>query len=226
MQAKVTPIGAQPQLQRLRVTEIFASIQGESRTVGVPTIFIRLTGCPLRCQYCDTAYAFTGGNWMNLEGLEAKVASFNLKYVTVTGGEPLAQKTCLSLLSNLCGQNYCVSLETSGALDVSQVDPRVIKVMDIKTPASNETEKNLWENVNYLREQDQVKFVICNQADYIWSKNIIEEYQLTHRCEVLLSPSYEQLEPRQLAEWILKDQLNVRFQLQLHKILWGDEPGH
>lgn len=226
MQAKVTPIGAQPQLQRLRVTEIFASIQGESRTVGVPTIFIRLTGCPLRCQYCDTAYAFTGGNWMNLEGLEAKVASFNLKYVTVTGGEPLAQKTCLSLLSNLCDQNYCVSLETSGALDVSQVDPRVIKVMDIKTPASNETEKNLWENVNYLREQDQVKFVICNQADYIWSKNIIEEYQLTHRCEVLLSPSYEQLEPRQLAEWILKDQLNVRFQLQLHKILWGDEPGH
>jgi 7-carboxy-7-deazaguanine synthase len=226
MQAKVTPIGAQPQLQRLRVTEIFASIQGESRTVGVPTIFIRLTGCPLRCQYCDTAYAFTGGNWMNLEGLEAKVASFNLKHVTVTGGEPLAQKTCLSLLSNLCDQNYCVSLETSGALDVSQVDPRVIKVMDIKTPASNEAEKNLWENVNYLREQDQVKFVICNQADYIWSKNIIEEYQLTHRCEVLLSPSYEQLEPRQLAEWILKDQLNVRFQLQLHKILWGDEPGH
>lgn len=226
MQAKVTPIGAQPQLQRLRVTEIFASIQGESRTVGVPTIFIRLTGCPLRCQYCDTAYAFTGGNWMNLEGLEAKVASFNLKYVTVTGGEPLAQKTCLSLLSNLCDQNYCVSLETSGALDVSQADPRVIKVMDIKTPASNEAEKNLWENVNYLREQDQVKFVICNQADYIWSKNIIEEYQLTHRCEVLLSPSYEQLEPRQLAEWILKDQLNVRFQLQLHKILWGDEPGH
>ncbi|MCZ6564910.1 MAG: 7-carboxy-7-deazaguanine synthase QueE [Gammaproteobacteria bacterium] len=226
MQAKVTPIGAQPQLQRLRVTEIFASIQGESRTVGVPTIFIRLTGCPLRCQYCDTAYAFTGGNWMNLEGLEAKVASFNLKHVTVTGGEPLAQKTCLSLLSNLCDQNYCVSLETSGALDVSQVDPRVIKVMDIKTPASNEAEKNLWENVNYLREQDQVKFVICNQADYIWSKNIIEEYQLTHRCEVLLSPSYEQLEPRQLAEWILKDQLNVRFQLQLHKILWGDKPGH
>ena len=226
MQAKVTPIGAQPQLQRLRVTEIFASIQGESRTVGVPTIFIRLTGCPLRCQYCDTAYAFTGGNWMNLEGLEAKVASFNLKHVTVTGGEPLAQKTCLSLLSNLCDQNYCVSLETSGALDVSQVDPRVIKVMDIKTPASNEAEKNLWENVNYLREKDQVKFVICNQADYIWSKNIIEEYQLTHRCEVLLSPSYEQLEPRQLAEWILKDQLNVRFQLQLHKILWGDEPGH
>jgi 7-carboxy-7-deazaguanine synthase len=226
MQAKVTPIGAQPQLQRLRVTEIFTSIQGESRTVGVPTIFIRLTGCPLRCQYCDTAYAFTGGNWMNLEGLEAKVASFNLKHVTVTGGEPLAQKTCLSLLSNLCDQNYCVSLETSGALDVSQVDPRVIKVMDIKTPASNEAEKNLWENVNYLREQDQVKFVICNQADYIWSKNIIEEYQLTHRCEVLLSPSYEQLEPRQLAEWILKDQLNVRFQLQLHKILWGDEPGH
>jgi len=226
MQAKVTPIGAQPQLQRLRVTEIFASIQGESRTVGVPTIFIRLTGCPLRCQYCDTAYAFTGGNWMNLEGLEAKVASFNLKHVTVTGGEPLAQKTCLSLLSNLCDQNYCVSLETSGALDVSQVDPRVIKVMDIKTPASNEAEKNLWENVNYLREQDQVKFVICNQADYIWSKNIIAEYQLTHRCEVLLSPSYEQLEPRQLAEWILKDQLNVRFQLQLHKILWGEEPGH
>lgn len=226
MQAKVIQIGAQSQLQRLRVTEIFASIQGESRTVGIPTIFIRLTGCPLRCRYCDTAYAFTGGSWMDLEGLETKVASFNLKYVTVTGGEPLAQKTCLSLLSNLCDQNYCVSLETSGALDVSQVDPRVIKVMDIKTPASSEADKNRWENVSYLHEQDQVKFVICSHADYIWSKNLIEEYQLTHRCEVLLSPSYEQLEPKQLAEWILKDQLNVRFQLQLHKILWGDEPGH
>lgn len=225
MTATITPLSIEPQLQRLRITEIFSSIQGESTTVGIPTVFIRLTGCPLRCQYCDTAYAFTGGKWMALAGIEAKVADFNLKHVTVTGGEPLAQKTCLSLLSNLCDQNYAVSLETSGALDVSQVDPRVIKVMDIKTPSSGEAKKNKWENVNYLREQDQVKFVICNQLDYVWAKNIIQEYRLTHRCEVLFSPSYDELEPKQLAEWILNDRLNVRFQLQLHKVLWGNEPG-
>lgn len=225
MTATITPLSIEPQLQRLRITEIFSSIQGESTTVGIPTVFIRLTGCPLRCQYCDTAYAFTGGKWMVLADIEAKVAAFNLKHVTVTGGEPLAQKTCLSLLSNLCDQNYAVSLETSGAFDVSQIDPRVIKVMDIKTPASGEAKKNKWENVNYLREQDQVKFVICNQSDYVWAKNIIEEYQLTHRCEVLFSPSYDELEPKQLAEWIVEDHLNVRFQLQLHKVLWGNEPG-
>jgi len=224
MTATITPLSIEPQLQRLRITEIFTSIQGESTTVGIPTVFIRLTGCPLRCQYCDTTYAFTGGNWMDLTDIESKVASFNLKHVTVTGGEPLAQKTCLSLLSNLCDQNYSVSLETSGALDVSQVDPRVVKVMDIKTPASGEVKKNRWENVNYLREQDQVKLVICNQSDYIWAKDILHEYQLTNRCEVLFSPSFDELEAKQLAEWILKDQLDVRFQLQLHKVLWGNEP--
>ena len=225
MTATIIPLGVEPQLQRLRVTEIFASIQGESTTVGIPTVFIRLTGCPLRCQYCDTAYAFSGGDWMDLIDIESKVTSFNLKHVTITGGEPLTQKTCLNLLSNLCDQNYTVSLETSGALDVSQVDPRVIKVMDIKTPASDEVEKNRWENVRYLREQDQVKFVICNQLDYIWAKSVLNEYQLTNRCEVLFSPSFEELEAKQLAEWVLQDQINVRFQLQLHKILWGDEPG-
>ena len=225
MTATITPLSIEPQLQRLRITEIFSSIQGESTTVGIPTVFIRLTGCPLRCQYCDTAYAFIGGKWMVLADIEAKVADFNLKHVTITGGEPLAQKTCLSLLSNLCDQNYAVSLETSGALDVSQVDPRVVKVMDLKTPASGETKKNKWENVNYLREQDQVKIVICNQSDYLWAKNIIEEYRLTDRCEVLFSPSYDELEPKLLAEWIVEDRLNVRFQLQLHKILWGNEPG-
>lgn len=226
MTATITPLDIEPQLQRLRITEIFTSIQGESTTVGIPTVFIRLTGCPLRCQYCDTTYAFSGGKWMVLADIESKVADFDLKHVTVTGGEPLAQKTCLSLLSNLCDQNYAVSLETSGALDVSQVDPRVVKVMDIKTPSSGEAKKNKWKNVNYLREQDQVKFVICNQSDYVWAKNIIAEYRLIHRCEVLFSPSYDELEPKQLAEWILKDRLKVRFQLQLHKLLWGNEPGH
>ncbi len=225
MRATVTPIGTRPDQQRLRITEIFSSIQGESNTVGIPTVFIRLTGCPLRCQYCDTTYAFTGGNWVGLDDIQAKVSRFNLKHVTVTGGEPLAQKTCLNLLTNLCDQNYIVSLETSGALDISLVDPRVIKVMDFKTPASGEITKNKWENIKFLREKDQVKFVICNPSDYVWSKNIVEEHQLTDRCEVLFSPSHDQLEPKQLAEWILQDQLEVRFQLQLHKVIWGNEPG-
>lgn len=225
MRATVTPIGTEPKQQRLRITEIFSSIQGESKTVGIPTVFIRLTGCPLRCQYCDTTYAFTGGNWASLDDIQAKVSRFNIKHVTVTGGEPLAQKTCLNLLTNLCDQNYVVSLETSGALDISLVDPRVIKVMDIKAPASGEVTKNKWENIKFLREKDQVKFVICNQSDYVWSKNIVEEHQLTDRCEVLFSSSHDQLEPKQLAEWILQDQLEVRFQLQLHKVIWGDEPG-
>ena len=225
MTATITPIGIKPDAERLRVTEIFTSIQGESNTVGIPTIFIRLTGCPLRCQYCDTAYAFTGGQWMSLIDIQNSIAKYHLKHVTVTGGEPLAQKTCLSLLSNLCDAEYIVSLETSGALDVSKVDPRVVKIMDIKTPASNEVEKNNFENVKYLREQDQVKFVICNRADYVWAKNIVKEYQLSHRCEVLFSPSFEEIESKLLAEWILEDKLDIRFQLQLHKILWGDEPG-
>jgi 7-carboxy-7-deazaguanine synthase len=230
MTATVTPLGTQPQAEKLRITEIFASIQGESTSAGMPTVFVRLTGCPLRCQYCDTAYAFKGGDWMLLDEIASKVSGFNLKYVTVTGGEPLAQKSCLELLSKLCDQDYKVSLETSGALDVSEVDPRVVKVMDIKTPSSEEVQKNHWNNIKYLREQDQVKFVICNQADYIWAKNIMVEHQLRDRCEVLFSPvmgevNQTQLDPAALAEWIVQDQLDVRFQLQVHKILWGDVPG-
>ncbi len=223
--ATVTPLGTHSQAEKIRITEIFASIQGESTSIGMPTVFIRLTGCPLRCQYCDTAYAFSGGDWMQFDEISAKAAAYNLKHITVTGGEPLAQKSCLALLKKLCDQNYIVSLETSGALDVSDVDPRVSKVMDIKTPGSQEAEKNRWENINYLRENDQVKFVICGQSDYQWAKNIVAEYQLQDRCEVLFSPSYDQLEAKLLAEWIVEDQLNVRFQLQLHKILWSDEPG-
>ena len=225
MSATVTTLGTHPQTEKLRITEIFSSIQGESTSVGMPTVFVRLTGCPLRCQYCDTAYAFSGGDWIQLEDILNNVSSFNLKHVTVTGGEPLAQKSCLSLLTKLCDQDYRVSLETSGALDISDVDPRVIKVMDIKTPASEEAKKNNWNNIYYLREQDQVKFVICNQSDYVWAKNIVTEYQLQDRCEVLFSTSHDELEPRQLAEWIVQDQLEVRFQLQLHKVLWKGTPG-
>lgn len=230
MTATVTPLGTQPQAEKLRITEIFASIQGESTSVGMPTVFVRLTGCPLRCQYCDTAYAFSGGDWMQLDEIASKVSGYNLKYVTVTGGEPLAQKSCLSLLTKLCDQDYKVSLETSGAIDISKVDPRVIKVMDIKTPSSKEVKKNLWDNINYLREQDQVKFVICNQSDYVWAKNIVVEHQLSDRCEVLFSPvmsdtDENQLDASKLAEWIVQDQLDVRFQLQMHKILWGNVPG-
>lgn len=225
MSATITPLDTKLQAEKLRVTEIFASIQGESTSVGMPTVFVRLTGCPLRCQYCDTAYAFSGGDWMQFDEIFSKVAAFNLKHITVTGGEPLAQKSCLGLLKSLCDKNYKVSLETSGAMDISEVDPRVIKVVDLKTPASQEEEKNRWENLHFLREQDQVKFVICNQSDYVWAKNIVAEYQLRDRCEVLFSPSFDQLEAKLLAEWIVQDQLNVRFQMQLHKVLWGNVPG-
>ncbi len=230
MTATVTTLGTLLQVERLRITEIFASIQGESTSVGMPTVFVRLTGCPLRCQYCDTSYAFSGGDWMQLDEIETKVSAFNLKYVTVTGGEPLAQKSCLNLLSKLCDQNYKVSLETSGALDISEIDPRVIKVMDLKTPSSKEAKKNRWENIKFLHEQDQIKFVICNQSDYVWAKKIVDEYQLRDRCEVLFSPvmgetGEDQLDAAKLAEWIVQDELNVRFQLQLHKILWGNTPG-
>ncbi|MCY4641907.1 MAG: 7-carboxy-7-deazaguanine synthase QueE [Gammaproteobacteria bacterium] len=219
------PLNQEPQSLRLRTTEIFCSIQGESTSIGIPTVFIRLTGCPLRCQYCDTAYAFTGGKWMSIGEIEAEVTESNLRHVTVTGGEPLAQRNCLELLSSLCDQNYIVSLETSGALDVSSVDPRVTKVMDIKTPASGESEKNRWENIKYLCGQDQVKFVLCGRSDYVWAKNIIQEHQLLNRCEVLFSPSFDELDSRKLAEWVLEDSLPVRFQLQLHKLLWGNERG-
>ncbi len=225
MKATVTSLGAHPKIERLRVTEIFASIQGESTSAGIPTVFVRLTGCPLRCQYCDTTYAFSGGQRMQLDEISSKVSAFNLKYVTVTGGEPLAQKYCLNLLSELCDQNYIVSLETSGALNICGVDPRVIKVMDIKTPASQEVARMRWENISYLRKQDQVKFVICDQSDYVWAKNIITDYQLRNRCEVLFSANVDQLEAKNLAEWIVRDQLDVRFQLQLHKLLWGNVPG-
>ena len=215
----------QEQSDKLRITEIFFSLQGESRSVGFPTVFIRLTGCPLRCGYCDTAYAFQGGTWMSLAEIIEKVSQYQSHHVTVTGGEPLAQKCCPLLLRRLCDAGYEVSLETSGALDISTVDNRVIKVMDIKTPGSGEEVKNRWENIGSLTQQDQVKFVICDRIDYDWSKQAITDHGLAERCEILFSPGFGLLEPRKLADWILEDNLPVRFQLQLHKILWGDEQG-
>ena len=210
---------------QLRITEIFYSLQGESRTVGLPTVFVRLTGCPLRCGYCDTAYAFQGGEWMSLDSIIDQIKSFDTRYVTVTGGEPLAQSECSNLLTLLCDSGYKVSLETSGAIDVCNVDPRVVKVMDIKTPGSGEEEKNRYENVECLTETDQVKFVIVDEQDYRWSKSLLEKYKMNERCEVLFSPVHGDLNPADLAEWILRDKLPVRFQLQLHKLLWGEEPG-
>jgi 7-carboxy-7-deazaguanine synthase len=210
---------------RLRLTEIFYSLQGETRTVGLPTVFVRLTGCPLRCQYCDTAYAFQGGQWHDIDDILAQVASYQARYVTVSGGEPLAQKACLELLTRLCDAGYEVSLETSGALSVANVDPRVVKVIDIKTPGSLEVEKNDWGNLNYLLPHDQIKFVICDHADYNWSKQILQQHDLAKHCEVLFSPSYTQVPAGQLADWILQDRLPVRLQIQLHKHLWGDAQG-
>ncbi len=214
-----------PEPTRLRITEIFHSLQGESLSAGCPTVFVRLTGCPLRCGYCDTTYAFTGGEWMGLDEILARVETFEIPYVTVTGGEPLAQKPCLDLLQRLCDANYRVSLETSGALDISQVDPRVCRVMDLKTPGSGEVERNLYSNIACLQEHDQVKFVICSKADYQWALDIIDEYKLNERCEVLFTPSYGQQDAAELAGWILQDRLPVRMQIQLHKFLWGDVPG-
>lgn len=211
---------------RLRITEIFYSLQGEARSVGLPTVFIRLTGCPLRCGYCDTSYAFTGGQWLSLQEIIDEVSRYQTQHITVTGGEPLAQKNCQLLLKQLCDLGYSVSLETSGALDVCSVDPRVIKVMDLKTPSSGEQEKNLHSNLDCLNVQDQVKFVIGDRADYDWAVEQLRQYRLAERCEILFSPVYETLSPEQLAGWILQDQLPVRFQLQLHKLLWGDKPGH
>lgn len=212
-------------MNKLRLTEIFFSLQGETSFVGLPTVFIRLTGCPLRCQYCDTAYAFHGGKWYEFSTIFAELKKYQTKYVTVTGGEPLAQKDCFLLLKQLCDEGYIVSLETSGAIDVSLVDPRVIKIVDIKTPGSQEVEKNDWQNMAQLLPHDQVKFVICNREDYEWAKEIMIQYQLPERSQVLFSPSYQQINPADLAGWILKDQLPVRFQVQLHKTLWGDIPG-
>ncbi|HEY9052674.1 MAG TPA: 7-carboxy-7-deazaguanine synthase QueE [Gammaproteobacteria bacterium] len=210
---------------RLRITEIFYSLQGESSLVGLPTVFVRLTGCPLRCGYCDTSYSFTGGEWQTLEAIVASVKQYKTPYVCVTGGEPLAQKACNDLLIMLCDQNFRVSLETSGAMDVSAVDPRVTKVMDLKTPASGEMEKNRLQNIEYLSSHDEVKFVICNREDYDWAKQILEEYKIDSRCQVLFSPVHGDIAAVQLAEWILQDHLNVRFQIQLHKYLWGETPG-
>ena len=210
---------------RLKITEIFYSLQGEARNVGLPTVFVRLTGCPLRCAYCDTAYAFTGGEWMDIDAVIDQVKQYNTSFVTVTGGEPLAQKNCIDLLKQLCDSGYDVSLETSGAILVDEVDERVVKIIDVKTPASTEDSKNKFENFAYLQKDDQVKFVICDENDYLWSKQIMGQYQLEERCEVLFSPSHGQLDATTLADWILRDQLKVRFQMQLHKYLWGNIPG-
>ncbi|MCF6217150.1 MAG: 7-carboxy-7-deazaguanine synthase QueE [Gammaproteobacteria bacterium] len=212
-------------MSSLRMSEIFVSLQGESRSIGFPTAFIRLTGCPLRCHYCDTQYAFQGGEQMALGEVVRRVEAFHVHHVCVTGGEPLAQKGVLALLSQLCDKGYEVSLETSGALDVSDVDSRVIKVMDLKTPASGEMEKNLYENISSLTPQDQVKFVICNREDYLWAKEIVLHHDLPACCEVLFSPSFSQQQPAELAQWIIDDHLPVRFQMQLHKILWGEAEG-
>lgn len=212
-------------MSRLRITEIFFSLQGETRTVGLPTVFVRLTGCPLRCGYCDTDYAFQGGTWMEMDEILQKVIKFGAHYVTVTGGEPLAQKACLTLLEKLANEGFEVSLETSGALDISAVDPRIVKVVDIKTPGSLEVTRNRFDNIDYILPHDQIKFVICHREDYEWSKNILNQYQLASRCEVLFSPSYHQQNAGELADWIIEDALSVRLQIQLHKILWGNVPG-
>jgi 7-carboxy-7-deazaguanine synthase len=210
---------------RLRLTEIFLSVQGESRSAGWPTVFVRLTGCPLRCTYCDTAYAFQGGEWWDIDAILVEVARHGVRHVCVTGGEPLAQKRCTVLLEKLCDAGYAVSLETSGAIDISNVDTRVSRVVDLKTPASGEMHRNLLSNLPRLTPHDQVKLVICDRADYEWARSMLAEHALAERCEVLFSPSYGQQSARDLAEWIIADRLPVRFQVQLHKVLWGEETG-
>ncbi|MDJ0807768.1 MAG: 7-carboxy-7-deazaguanine synthase QueE [Gammaproteobacteria bacterium] len=212
-------------MSRLRISEIFFSLQGEGRSAGWPTVFVRLTGCPLRCGYCDTEYAFSGGEWLALSEILRMVAAYQAKHVCVTGGEPLAQRACCELLTGLCDAGYEVSLETSGALDISVVDPRVSRVMDIKTPGSGESQRNLPSNIDCLTERDQVKFVILDEADYTWSRERLASQGLATKCEILFSPVHGNMEAVQLADWILRDKLPVRFQLQLHKLLWGDRPG-
>ena len=210
---------------RLRITEIFHSLQGEAASVGWPTVFVRLTGCPLRCGYCDTAYAFHGGDWWELDAILAEVGKHGARHVCVTGGEPLAQKRCVDLLRRLCDAGYAVSLETSGALDIGSVDPRVARVVDFKTPGSGEMARNRKDNIALLTARDQVKFVICDRADYDWALALLREHDLPARCEVLFSPSYHQVPARDLADWMLADHVPARFQLQLHKVLWGEEIG-
>ena len=212
-------------MAQCRITEIFYSLQGETRTVGLPTVFVRLTGCPLRCTYCDTAYAFHGGEKMDIADIVKQVSAYHPSYVTVTGGEPLAQQSCHELLSALCDLDVEVSLETSGAMDISAVDPRVVRVMDLKTPGSGEETKNRYENIDKLKPQDQIKFVICDRADYDWACEQLTHYDLANRCEVLFSPVHGNLKPAELADWIIEDNLPVRMQIQMHKYLWGEEQG-
>ena len=214
------------QNNQLRITEIFHSLQGESVTVGLPTVFVRLTGCPLRCQYCDTAYAFNGGNMMSIDCILERIASFACQYVCVTGGEPLAQPGCIELLKKLCDAGHSVSLETSGARSIAEVDERVMIVMDLKTPDSGECKKNMLVNIPLLKKSDQIKFVLCSQEDYQWACHMVTSHQLTEKVQILFSPSFGQLNPTLLADWIIQDRLTVRFQLQLHKLLWNDSPGH
>ncbi|URL59105.1 7-carboxy-7-deazaguanine synthase QueE [Luteibacter flocculans] len=222
--ADVSP--ASPVAERLRITEIFHSVQGEADAIGWPTVFVRLTGCPLRCVWCDTEYSFHGGQWHDIDAILAEVARHGAHHVCVTGGEPLAQKRCLILLRKLCDAGYEVSLETSGALDVSDVDPRVRKVMDLKAPDSGESARNLWSNLDHLLPHDQVKFVIASRADFEWARDTVREHSLDRKVMVLFSPVWSKVEPRDLAEWILAERLPVRFQLQLHKLLWNDAAGH
>ena len=225
MNAAVPSNIVQSSTDRLKITEIFLSLQGEAATAGWPTVFVRLTGCPLRCQYCDTAYAFHGGHWWNIDDIVAEVVRQGVRHVCVTGGEPLSQKRCLTLLRALCDAGLEVSLETSGAIDIGDVDPRVSRVLDIKTPASAEVARNRWENLPLLTARDQVKFVLCGRDDYEWARDIVATHGLAQRCDVLFSPSKSELAPRDLADWIVADRLPVRFQMQLHKLLWNDEPG-
>ncbi|WP_305805707.1 7-carboxy-7-deazaguanine synthase QueE [Stenotrophomonas sp. YIM B06876] len=215
----------QSSLPRLKITEIFLSLQGEADAAGWPTVFVRLTGCPLRCSYCDTAYAFHGGSWWDIDAIVAEVLRQGVRHVCVTGGEPLAQKRCLALLEKLCDAGLDVSLETSGALDVGGVDARVSRIVDLKTPGSGEMARNRLENLPLLTARDQVKFVLCSRGDYEWARDMVREHRLDERTMVLFSPSKSELSPRELADWIVADRLPVRFQMQLHKLLWNDEPG-
>ena len=214
-----------PEKMSLRITEIFFSIQGETSKIGLPTVFIRLTGCPLRCQYCDTSYAFYGGEVMLFEDIIHRVTKFNCKDVCVTGGEPLAQANSKKLLKDLADLDFQVSLETGGSISLKEVDERVKIIMDIKTPDSGEATKNRWENLELLKQSDELKIVICSREDYQWSKDIIEQYKISEKCPILFSPCAESIDPRDLAEWILTDQLPIRFQMQIHKILWDNQPG-